>query len=85
VLKIDMPLPTLQRILAFLTGRKILVENIQMNATSSGEAILILHCQVEKDRIRHTQNLLEKMEGIEKVELLESKMTHTSRQNADHY
>jgi hypothetical protein len=39
----------------------------------SGEAILILHCIVERDRIKYIQQALEKMNGILSVDLLESR------------
>jgi acetolactate synthase regulatory subunit len=85
VLRIEMPLQTLERIIQLLTLRKIHVEIMQMNSVTGGEAILILHCQVEKDRIRHTQCLLEKLEGIATVELLESKITNVVKLNTNNY
>ena len=40
------------------------------------EAILIIHCMIERDRIRRTAVLLEKIKGIIGLELLESKATN---------
>ena len=76
VIQIDFPLRTLELIVKFLMSRKIHVDIIQMHATTGGEAILILHCQVEKDRIKHIQQMIAKIEGIMKVDLLESKKTN---------
>jgi len=40
------------------------------------EAILIIHCMIERDRTRRTAALLEKIKGIIGLELLESKATN---------
>jgi len=76
VIRIDMPLQAAKDVLEFLLHRKIVLETMQMQNVGGGEAILILHCQVEKDRIRHVQQGLEKMNGILNVELLESKTSN---------
>jgi hypothetical protein len=68
-----MPLNITKDILEFLIHRKILLETMQMQAVGSGEAILILHCLVEKDRLKYIQLSLEKMNGILSVDLLESR------------
>jgi hypothetical protein len=49
---------------------------MQMQGVGGGEAILILHCLVEKDRLKHVQHGLEKMNGILSVELLESRVSN---------
>ena len=59
--------------------RKIQVETMQQNMLNEEEAILIVHCKIERDRIKHTQHHLEKLKGIIELELLESKGTHTVR------
>ncbi|HMH21218.1 MAG TPA: hypothetical protein VK563_05560 [Puia sp.] len=73
VIRIDMPLQTAKDILEFLLRRKILLETMQMQSVGGGEAMLILHCHVEKDRMKHLQHGLEKLNGILSVDLLESK------------
>jgi hypothetical protein len=40
------------------------VETLQLHALDAGEAILILHCQLERERIGHTQNNLKKIKGV---------------------
>jgi hypothetical protein len=76
VIRIDMPLQITKDILEFLIHRRILLETMQMQGVGGGEAILILHCLVERDRLKHVQQGLEKMNGILSVELLESRMSN---------
>jgi hypothetical protein len=76
VIRIDMPLPVTRDILEFLLRRNILLEAMQMQGVGGGEAILILHCLVEKDRVKHIQQGLEKMNGILNVDLLESRTSN---------
>jgi hypothetical protein len=76
VIRIDMPLQITKDILEFLIHRRILLETMQMQGVGGGEAILILHCLVEKDRLKHVQQGLEKMNGILSVELLESRVSN---------
>lgn len=53
-----------------------MLQTMQMHGAGSGEGILILHCLVEKDRLKHVQRALEKMDGILSVELLESRISN---------
>ncbi|HMH32389.1 MAG TPA: hypothetical protein VK543_05125 [Puia sp.] len=73
-----MPIETLQLILRLLSHRKIVIESLQMHAEGGGEATLILHCQVERDRIKYSQQILRKTQGVIGVEVLESKGSHTA-------
>ena len=76
VIRIDMPLQITKDILEFLIHRRILLETIQMQGVGGGEAVLILHCLVERDRLKHVQQGLEKINGILGVELLESRVSN---------
>jgi len=73
IIRIEFPLETLERITQLLSARKIVVESLQMQNVNSGEATLILHCLVERDRTKHFRRILEKIQGIITVALLESK------------
>jgi hypothetical protein len=79
VIRIDMPLQTTKDILEVLIHRRILLQTMQMHGVGGGEAILIIHCLVEKDRLKHVQRALEKMNGILSVELLESRISNMAR------
>ena len=74
-----MPLQVARDILEFLLHRDILLETMQMQSVGGGEAILILHCLVERDRIKHIHRGLEKMNGILNVELLESRTSNIGK------
>ena len=76
VIRIDLPLQITKDILEFLIQRRILLQTMQMHGAGGGEAILIIHCLVEKDRVKHVQRGLEKMNGILSVELLESRISN---------
>ena len=79
IVRIDMPVETLQLILRLLSHRKIEIESLQMHAEGGGEAILILHCQVERDRVKYSQQILQKTQGVMGVEVLESKGAYTAK------
>jgi hypothetical protein len=76
VIRIDMPLQITKEILEFLINRRILLQTMQMHGVDGGEAVLIIHCLVERDRLKHVQRGLEKMNGILSVELLESRISN---------
>lgn len=76
VIRIDLPLQITKDILEFLIKRGILLQTMQMHGVGGGEAILIIHCLVEKDRLKHIQRGLEKIDGILSVELLESRISN---------
>lgn len=76
VIRIDTPLQITKDILEFLIHRRISLQTMQMHGIGSGEAILIIHCLVEKDRLKHVQRALEKTDGILSVELFESRLSN---------
>jgi transcriptional regulator of aromatic amino acid metabolism len=76
VIRIDTPLQITKDILEFLINRRIMLQTMQMHGIGGGEAILIIYCLVEKDRLKHLQRGLEKMNGILSVELLESRISN---------
>jgi hypothetical protein len=76
VIRIDTPLQITKDILEFLIHRRILLQTMQMHGIGNGEAILIIHCLVEKDRLNHVQRALQKLNGILSVELLESRISN---------
>jgi hypothetical protein len=76
VIKVEAPLQALKTISDFLTDRRIQIETLTMHTLGDGEATLLMHCLVEKDRIKHIQNSLEKMKGILELDLLESRASN---------
>lgn len=73
MLRIELPLSTMQRIMEFFADRKIYAESMQMQMVEGGEARLWIYCLVEKDRVHHTRAALEKMRGVIELQLLETR------------
>lgn len=72
-LHINSPMETLERLSKFFKERHVMIDTMQMHRYRDGEAMLIIHCQVEKDRILRTIQLMEQMPGIMKLEKMEGK------------
>ena len=76
MIRIDTPLQITKDILEFLINRRIMLQTMQMQGIGGGEAILIIHCLVERDRLKHVERALQKLNGILSVELLESRISN---------
>jgi hypothetical protein len=73
VLHITEPGDTLRKLAMFFQDRHIAIDNLHMHRYRNGEAMLIIHCLIEKDRITRTVQLLETMPGIMELEKMEAK------------
>jgi hypothetical protein len=56
-----------------MIDRGIRLETMQQYLVNKDEALLILHCTIEKDRVKYIQTRMERLKGIIELELLESK------------
>jgi acetolactate synthase small subunit len=72
-LKIEEPLQTLQRLMDFFADRKINIESLHMHSMEGGEAKIHIYCLIEKDRINHNRQAMEKMRGVLELRLMENK------------
>ena len=72
IIRVSMPLLTQRGIVDFLLSRSIRVQSMNLHCTSELEGIILLHCTMEKDRIKHTGNLLEKISCVVDVEILQA-------------
>jgi hypothetical protein len=79
ILKIEMPLQTMEKLMDLFSDRKIYVESMHMQMIEGGEAKLMVHCSIEKDRISHTRASLEKMRGVLELQLMENRETNTMK------
>lgn len=68
----DVP-ETLKKLAMFFQDRHIVPDNLQLHRYRSGNAMVIIHCQLEKDRIHRTVELLEKLPGVLTLERMEGK------------
>lgn len=73
VLHISDPSETLRKIAMFFKDRNIIIDNLSMHRYQNGEANVIIHCQVEKDRIFRTVQMMEELPGIMELERMEGK------------
>jgi hypothetical protein len=73
VIEVEMPIRTVRAILEFLENRNVLVECFHMQMITGGDALIILHGRIERDRVRHVHRSLEKIDGVLSLELLEGK------------
>ena len=73
VLQIREPAETVKRLMMFFIDRRIVIDSLQMQRLINDRAMLIIHCQIEKDRIGRTAQLLEQLTGIIEMEKMEAK------------
>lgn len=72
-LQIMDPSETLEVLAKFFRERHIPIDNLQMHRYRSGDAMLIIHCHIEKDRIYRTVQLLKDLPGVQELERMEAK------------
>lgn len=68
VLHISDPVETLRKLALFFQDRKIIIDTMNMHRYRDGDANLVIHCQIEKDRITRTVQMMEELPGIMKLE-----------------
>ncbi len=73
VLQMREPEETLKKLAMFFQDRHIVMDNLCMHRYQSGVAMLISHCQIEKDRIGRTVQLMGNLPGIMEIEKMEGK------------
>jgi len=73
VLHVQEPTETLRKLCMFFLDRNILIDNLNMHRYRNGDAMVIIHCQIERDRISRTVQLLEQLPGIEELQRMEGK------------
>jgi hypothetical protein len=74
----EKPLDTMGKVLGFFEERSVWVETFHFHRIEGGEAKLLMHCLVEKDRIPHTRQKLEHMRGVVELQLLENREQNSS-------
>ena len=73
VLEIQEPVETLKKLMMFFLDRHIVIDSLQMHRHLSGNATLIIHCQIEKDRMTRTVQLMRQLPGIVEMEKMEGR------------
>jgi len=73
ILEIRDPLDTLRALSMFFKDRGIQVGSLQLHRYRSGNANVILQCDIERDLIHRTTQLMEQMPGIIELQKLEER------------
>ena len=73
VLHIIDPGETLRRLSLFFQDRHLVIEQLVLHRYPSGDAQVIFHCLLERDRISRTVQLLEGLPGVIKVQKMEGR------------
>ncbi len=66
-------LGTTTSILEVFGERRIDVADLHLNAMAAGEAKLMVHCRLERDRVSRMVSLLRKVPGVLIIDWMESK------------
>lgn len=71
LLELDHPLVnSVAAVAKFLLERRIQIESIAVGPDDEKKLLMVLKCHLEKDRLRHTMNLLSMVVGVLKIELV---------------
>lgn len=71
ILSISSPVKTLSKITELLVMRKIEILFLQAQVLNEYDGSIILHCRLEKDRIKYISQVLKAMDGVNKIEWME--------------
>ena len=64
---------TLLRVVEFFHERKISIDTMHVHGNEGKQGMLIIHCQLEKDRVVRTMQLLGEIEGVTELEKMEGR------------
>ena len=79
IVRMSRPLQTMAEIFDCLLNRDVKVKSMNLQCLNDLEGILILHCSMEKDRIRYTGHLLEKIRSVIEVEILQAQSSNLKK------
>jgi len=73
LLELDYPIVnSVAAVAKFLAKRQIQIEYITVAPGEKNEMLMVLRCHLEKDRLKHTMDLLSMVLGVLKLELLQA-------------
>ncbi len=79
IIRMSMPLTAMQGILECALNRSIKVKSMNLQCPNDREGILIHHCNLEKDRIKYTGALLERVGGVIEIETLQAHVSNLTK------
>lgn len=73
ILLVRHPMLTVAKICELMATKKIAVDNMQFQVLESGDAKLVIHCMLEKDRIGYIGRHFEEMSGVKAVDWMNAR------------
>lgn len=73
VMNVQEPEETLKKLMLFFIDRHIAIDSLQLHRYDGGNAKVIIHCLIEKDRVTRTVQLMEQLAGVLRMERMEGK------------
>jgi hypothetical protein len=67
-------LKTLEKICELLAEKKIKVDMMQLQSQESGDDRLLIHCEIERDRITYILKYIEKIPGVQTTDWMYSRV-----------
>lgn len=74
VMTIKPPLRTLEKICDLLAQKEIKIDTLQLLVQDTGDGKLVIHCEIEKDRVPYIGRHLEKIYGVKAIEWMHSRV-----------
>ncbi|HMU47864.1 MAG TPA: hypothetical protein PKC72_15945 [Chitinophagaceae bacterium] len=81
VLHIEHPLDTVRRLVMYFEEIKLMVNTMEMYRYRNGDAMVILKCQVEEERLQNAFENIKKIAGVMTVEKMEGISCNAEVQN----
>ncbi len=73
IMTIKPPMQTLEKICELLAQKEIKVDTMQLGVQDSGDGKLVIHCEIEKDRVAYIGRHLEKMNGVKTIDWMHAR------------
>jgi len=73
VLKLNKPLNTLTKISELLAQKTVRVSSLYAQFLEKGDAVLVIHCVLEKDKIAYIGRHFERMSGVTEVDWMNAR------------
>ena len=73
IMRVRSPMQTLEKISELLAKKGLEVDMVHLQVLESGDARLIIHCAVEKDKIAFIGRHFEEMSGVKAVDWMNAR------------
>ena len=73
IMTIKPPLQTLEKICELMAQKEIKVDTMQLLVQDTCDGKLVIHCEIEKDRVPYIGRHLEKIHGVKTIDWMHSR------------